>query len=222
MNAVDGSVLETHVGKAQNTNGITNSAMYSLHFGSFGGRTVQWLYFVLGLMGAFLFYSGNLLWIESRRKRRMEDQPMKTRIMASATVGVCIGSCLGIAASFGATMLADVYGADAGLWQRVACYGFVIASAIYAWFRPLPRATRDLLWLNAVLYVALGAIDLVRNLQVWTQPWTPQASAVLGVDLTGIAMGIGFAFLARASWRRATQGDPNSVWSLDATTAPAT
>lgn len=219
MSAVDGSVLATHVGKAQSINGITNSAMYSLHFGSFGGRTVQWLYFALGLMGAFLFYSGNLLWIESRRKRRQADQPLKTRLMASATVGVCIGSCLGVAAAFGATMIADACQGDAGLWQRVACYGVVVAATAYAWFRPLAKAARDLLMLNAMAYVALALMDLVRNAGAWTQPWTPQTLAVFGVDLTGMAMGLGFAFLARASWRRATQGDANSVWSVAARAA---
>lgn len=218
MSAVDGMVIETHVGPSQSINGITNSSMYALHFGSFGGRTVQWLYFILGLMGAFLFYSGNLLWIESRRKRRHADQPLKTRVMGSATVSVCIGSCLGIAASFAGTMLADTSGLDADLLQRTGFYGFVLLAAAWAWWRPLPRATTELLGLTAFMYVGLAIADLLRNLNVWTQPWTPETAAVLGVDLAGIALGVGFAVLARASRKRALEGDPNSIWSLAATT----
>jgi uncharacterized iron-regulated membrane protein len=84
----DGRVLATHVGAKLSINGISNSSLYALHFGSYGGSTVRWLYFALGLAGAFLFYSGNLLWIESRRKRRHVDQPRRTRIMARATIGV--------------------------------------------------------------------------------------------------------------------------------------
>ena len=45
-----------------------------LHFGEFGNAWVAWLYFLLGLGGAFLFWSGNLLWVESRRKRRGGEQ----------------------------------------------------------------------------------------------------------------------------------------------------
>ena len=31
---------------------------------------MRWVYFVFGLSGAFLFYSGNLLWVEKRRRTR--------------------------------------------------------------------------------------------------------------------------------------------------------
>jgi uncharacterized iron-regulated membrane protein len=55
---------------------------------------VQWLYFLLGLGGAFLFYSGNLLWIESRRKRRQVEQGRAQLVMARATVGICLGVCV--------------------------------------------------------------------------------------------------------------------------------
>src|SRR5262249_5170239 len=96
LDAASGRELMSSVGPGRSGNNIVYSALYALHFGNFGGRAVQWLYFLLGLAGAFLFYSGNLLWIESRRKRRHADQPLKTRIMARATVGVCIGSCLAI------------------------------------------------------------------------------------------------------------------------------
>ena len=46
----------------------------SLHFGDFGHLAVKWLYFILGMAGAFLFYSGNLLWVEARRNRRGATQ----------------------------------------------------------------------------------------------------------------------------------------------------
>ena len=37
------------------------NAFFALHFGSFGGNTVRWLYVLMGLAGAALFYTGNLL-----------------------------------------------------------------------------------------------------------------------------------------------------------------
>jgi uncharacterized iron-regulated membrane protein len=49
------------------------SAVFALHFGSYGGEPVRWGYFFLGLAGAFLFHSGNLQWIESRRKAERRD-----------------------------------------------------------------------------------------------------------------------------------------------------
>ncbi len=41
------------------------AAFFALHMGSFGGEPVRWTYFLLTLAGAFLFYSGNLLWVEN-------------------------------------------------------------------------------------------------------------------------------------------------------------
>ena len=40
------------------------------HFGTFGGRPTQWLWFVLGLLPAFLFGSGLWLWLRRRRAAR--------------------------------------------------------------------------------------------------------------------------------------------------------
>ncbi|ERX80195.1 PepSY domain-containing protein [Pseudomonas aeruginosa] len=75
---------------------------FALHMASFGGTTVLWLYFLLGMAGAWLFYSGNLLWIETRRRKANKHQGgtprqrLDTRLMAAATVGICLGCVCGI------------------------------------------------------------------------------------------------------------------------------
>ncbi|WP_109124416.1 PepSY-associated TM helix domain-containing protein [Dyella sp. C11] len=217
MSAHDGTVLATHVGDSYSLNGISYAALFGLHFGSFGGRTVQWLYFILGLAGAFLFYSGNLLYIETRRKRRLADQPRKTLVMARATVGVCIGSCLAISGAFVATWIAERLGVDAGMPQRVACYGLFLGACAYACLRPIANATVELLWATAGLTAAMSIVDLACSAPAMMQQWSPLAWRVLGVDLTGVALGIVFAMLARAATRRARSGDANSVWAFKAT-----
>jgi uncharacterized iron-regulated membrane protein len=220
LSARDGRVLASHVGHGQDANGISWSALYALHFGSFGGDTVRWLYFALGLAGAFLFYSGNLLWVESRRKRRHADQPLRTRIMARATVGVCIGSCLGISGAFAAALGCAHLGLDADVPQRVACYGLFLAACAWASARPAARAATELLGATAALTIAVAFADLLGNASAWTQPWTPATHAVLGVDLAGIALGLLFARLARATRRRAREGDPHSVWASPTPSLP--
>ena len=214
MSAHDGTVLATYVGDRYSLNGISYASLFGLHFGSFGGRTVQWLYFILGLAGAFLFYSGNLLWIESRRKRRHLDQPFKTQVMARATVGVCIGTCLAITGAFLATWIALRLGIDAGVPQRAACYGLFLAACAYACLRPVARATIELLWATSALTMAMAMVDLATNASSMAQAWSPLAWRVLGVDLTGLALGVVFALFARAADRRARSGDANSVWAL--------
>ncbi|QNK01092.1 PepSY-associated TM helix domain-containing protein [Dyella telluris] len=222
MSAHDGRVLGTYVGDRYSLNGISYASLFGLHFGSFGGRTVQWLYFILGLGGAFLFYSGNLLWIESRRKRRHLDQPRKTWVMARATVGVCIGSCLAISGAFVATWVAERLGVDAGVPQRAACYGLFLGACAYACLRPVARATVELLWATAALTSAMAIVDLAVNASAMLHDGSPLTWRVIGVDLTGIALGIVFALFARAAARRARTGDANSVWALRAASPSAT
>ena len=219
LSAHDGRLLGTYVGSRYSINGISNAALFGLHFGSFGGDTVRWLYFVLGLAGAFLFYSGNLLWVESRRKRRHANQPLRTRVMARATVGVCIGTCLGISGAFGAALACSHLGIDATVAQRVACYGLFLAACAWACLRPVACAAAELLYATAALTLAVALADLIGNSNHWLQPWTPATRAVLGVDLTGVAFALVFARLARAALWRGRNGDPNSVWALP---APAT
>lgn len=70
MSAVTGEIVNTqYLPGHQDGYGPAVSSFFALHFAGFGGAPVKWTYLVLGLAGAFLFYSGNLLWIESRRKR---------------------------------------------------------------------------------------------------------------------------------------------------------
>lgn len=215
MDGNTGQVLDVHVGDTYDVNGMSYAALFGLHFGFFGGTPVKWLYFVLGLAGAFLFYSGNLLWIESRRKRRKAEQPARTLWMARATVGVCIGSCLGISAAFLALAIANGRG-DPNLIQQTAAFGTLALACLWTLLRPVPHATRDLLWATAGVTALAAIVDLIRNADAWMQPWTPLHSVVLGVDLTGLALAAGFALLARASWRRARQREANSLWALPA------
>lgn len=53
---------------------LVNSLMEPLHFGDFGGLTLKWLYFFLGMMPAFLSISGTLIWLDARQQRHREAE----------------------------------------------------------------------------------------------------------------------------------------------------
>ncbi|MBB1469405.1 PepSY domain-containing protein [Pseudoalteromonas sp. SG41-5] len=72
------------------------ASIFSLHFGTYGGEWGRWAYFIMGLFGALLFYSGNLLWIDKRMKK--DANKTGTHIMAKLTIGVCLGSMLAVVA----------------------------------------------------------------------------------------------------------------------------
>ncbi|MGE7137734.1 PepSY-associated TM helix domain-containing protein [Luteibacter sp. NPDC031894] len=213
LDAVDGRVLNMQLAGVRDANHATYSAIFGLHFGSFGNLSLRWLYFLLGLAGAFLFYSGNLLYIESRRKRRQADQPMKVRAMATATVGVCIGSCFAISMTFLGSLLLPLWGASATAIVQPVCFTAFAAAILWTFWRRPAKAAVELLWGTAVVSVAVGVLDVVIYRERLARTLGEGDFGVLGVDLVAIAMGIGFAWLGIATRRRAVDGDPCSVWS---------
>ncbi|WP_373988236.1 PepSY-associated TM helix domain-containing protein [Duganella sp. BuS-21] len=187
-------------------------SLQTLHFGSFGEAAVQWMYFVLGMAGAFLFYSGNLLWIEARRKRQKLVQPRSGRLMAQATLGVCLGCVAGVAAVF----LANKLGPDGQLplWEERSYYAVFFACVLWAYARPPARAAHELLVLCAALTLAVpfahwwrtGLNPLLALLQ--------GDGVVVGVALVALLFAALYWKMARAVLHRGRHGDPHSVWSL--------
>ncbi len=150
----------------------------ALHLGEFGGRPVQWVYFGLGLLGCLLFYSGNLLWVESRRRRNgLQRRTVAT--MGRLTVGICLGTVLAIAALFLANLLLPLHGparADA----EVAVFGFTLIAALgLALWLPSARAA-------VLLAGAVGVLGLIGA-----------GLALLhgGVDAVGVVIVIGAVVL---------------------------
>lgn len=178
--------------------------LQALHFGSYGRMPLKWLYFLLGLAGAFLFYSGNLLWIESRRKRRQVKQPPRTHMMARLSVGVCLGCVAGVSALFVTARFLP-----AGQ-EKFVYYGVFLAALAWALLRPTARGTHELLLACAALtlLVPLAGLHGAHGL---TAPWS--SATVFLVDAFALLLGWTYAAMARAFRRRARNGDPNSVWA---------
>jgi uncharacterized iron-regulated membrane protein len=222
LNANTGELVASQLPGNRDANHATLSITYLLHFGEYGNAWVQWLYFLLGIGGAFLFYSGNLLWIESRRKRRQETQGRAQVAMAKATVGVCIGVCVAISAAFVASQLFEAKGMDWGVpvdvGVKVACFGTWALCAAWAILRAPIRAATELLW-AAALITAL--VPVAHGLATGAWLWKSAAlghTALFAIDLGALAMAVGFAWLARLTARRAIVGEANSVWALPART----
>lgn len=185
----------------------------SLHFGEFGHLTVKWLYFILGMAGAFLFYSGNLLWIETRRNRRGPSQTRSSKVMAQLTLGVSLGCIAGVSAAFVANRVLSA--------GHVEMTYFVLFFGALAWalLRPPIRAAYELLW---ICVVVTAAIPVANAAATGMTPWHSVSRGewvMVSVDAVACAFAWMFWRMARAVRRRGMGGDPNSVWALPTTRA---
>lgn len=63
--------------------------LYNMHFASFAGLDLRFLYFVLGLGVCVMIIAGNVLWLVKRQKRNAT--PKTITIMRALTLGACAG-----------------------------------------------------------------------------------------------------------------------------------
>jgi uncharacterized iron-regulated membrane protein len=194
------------------------SPFFALHFGSYGGEPVRWAYFFLGLAGAFLFYSGNLLWIESRRRtaRRHGEQVVQTtasRLMAAASIGVCLG-CV-CALSFAIVSTKWLYGLveDVEAWRHGIYHAVFFGALAFAFLRGAARAGVELAYVAAVGALSLPLTSAVALTAPGLGPWAAADPISVGVDIVALCAALCFAALARVTARRAELGPIDSVWS---------
>lgn len=190
---------------------------FSLHFGSYGGDMMRWVYFAFGLSGAFLFYSGNLLWLEKRRKVQRPDQALpvqtlSTRLMAAGTVGVCLGTVAGVCFTLVAGKLFAATAENINFVYLFVYYSVFLAALAWAYLRGAARSSVDLLWLCVIAALSIPCSSAFMALR------SAPNSTGLGVELVAIAMALAFIYAARKTGKRIREEAKDSVWSLQTST----
>lgn len=193
------------------------TVIFALHFATFGGATVKWIYFLLGMAGAFLFYSGNLLWIESRRRRAQNgtepQQKRSVRIMAALTVGVSLGCIAGISLSLVAGKWLHGHVSSLNTWHVIVYYAVFFACIAWSLLRGASRSAVELLWLCTIATLFIPLTSLLGVLVPETGVWANGSPSAQGVDISALFAALCFGWMARVTQRRQQQGQPDSVWA---------
>ena len=216
INPYTGDIMSrTYLPGQQPASSAVLTSFFALHFGNFGGVPVRWGYFFLGLAGAFLFYSGNLLWIESRRKKARKSnpdpvQPLKTKVLGALTVGISLGCIAGISLTLSAAKFLPGRVQDLELWHSLIYYGVFIAAIGWAFLRGTARSAVELQWAAAVATLSIPLVSVLSVLVPglgWTHPgqsWLVEITAVAGAGL--------LFFTAHRTRRRIRQAPEDSIW----------
>ena len=197
-------------------------SMFSLHFGNYGGDFTRWLYLALGLGGAFLFYSGNILWIESRVKRQKNPnlappaQRKDVQFIANLTIGACLGTVFGIVMSMLVGRWAYVLSPELhsiNAWFMYIYYAIFIFSLMLSFVLGAARAFPTLL-LSIVIVLLLMPLTsaialLLPEIGLWSSP-----SSLWWVDVFAIIFaGLFFRFYRQAQ-ARVQSAEVGSLWSV--------
>lgn len=214
IDTVTGDIIESdYLPSVQGGWYATVTSFFALHFGNFGGATVRWAYFLLGLAGAFLFYSGNLLWIESRRKKERKsgavEQTRATRILGALTTGVPLGCIAGISLTIAAAKWLPEGLTDAATWHSRIYYLVFVLAVIWALVRGAARSGMELLWVAAT---ATALIPLASLAALAGVGWNHGGADRL-IDGVAIIGAVALVLMAGPARRRALDGPRDSVWS---------
>ena len=191
------------------------NAFFMLHFGSYGGNAVRWLYVLLGLAGALVFYTGNLLWLESRRRKQRDAglplQKRSTRVLGALTVGVSLGSVAGISATLAATKWLPAQVDNVAAWHEGIYYAVFSASVIWAFVRGTARGATELLCVAAFM-TALVPLGSVAGVLGVGGAWNHGGSGI-AIDLTALIVAPLLLIIAAHTRKRAVHGNRDSIWS---------
>ncbi|TGD73388.1 PepSY domain-containing protein [Mangrovimicrobium sediminis] len=221
LDPVSGAIEMTdYMPGMQDAWGATITSFFSLHFGTYGGAPIRWAYFFLGLAGAALFYTGNLLWLESRRTRQRArsagavTQRRSVQVMGALTVGVSLGCIAGLSLTIAAAKLLPALVADLELWHAGLYYAVFVGVIAWSFWRGVARAAVELL---AFAAAATATIPLVSLLSLWLPGvgWNHADLSVL-VDVVALAGSLVLALLARRTARRVRRAPADSLWFIAA------
>ena len=218
LSAVTGTLIKDNRASRQDLDRRVGTVILALHTGEYGGITIIWAYFFLGFSGAWLFYSGNLLWIETRRKKARKEgeveQSRSTRLLGSATVGICLGCVAGLSLTIVAAKWLHGRVADLDAWHAYIYYAVFLGSITWAFAWGAARSAVHLTWLCAAFTVAIPLTTLL----AWAFPmlgmWAHGSAATVGVDIVAFIGALCFAWVATATAWRVKNGPADSVWSI--------
>ena len=181
------------------------NGFFTLHFGGFGGSTVRWLYFLMGLSGSLLFLTSNILWIEKRQKKQ-KKQKKSTTIMARLTVGVAVGTLMGIVLAFLAARWLPHSDVDIGWWQKFAYYSGFLSCIAWALLQSPIRAARHQL-------IVLIALSTLLAFSAFNQLDRTNLEAI-SMGFAAVVFAISGSLLATLSWLRKREAlmGTDSAW----------
>lgn len=219
-------VLTDYMPGMQRPVGATITSFFTLHFGSFGGTPIRWSYFLLGLAGSVLFYTGNLLWIERRRTKARSgfptadvEQARSSRVMGALTVGISLGCVTGISLTIAAAkILALLTDHPETLHTTVYYLAFTCAIA-WAFHRGTARAAREIALAAAVATLLIP----VTSLLAWIFPgfaWVHLDRSLL-VDGVAVLGACALLLIARRTSKRIRRAPRDSIWYAGAETRTA-
>ncbi len=197
-------------------------SMFALHFGVYGGEPVRWIYVLFGLGGAYLFYSGNILWIETRLRKQKNlnlPQPQQRKdvvFMANLTIGACLGCMLAIFSSMLIGRWSYVIAPQLSSHNHVFMYVYYIifiASIIHSFTVGAAKALPQISLAIAIILVLIPLTSILAYLLPINGLWYSSGVLVI-IDIVALVFALFFLRCYQKAQDRAISSPAGSIWSI--------
>lgn len=182
---------------------MTQSVLSGLHFVQFGGATMRWLYFGMGLASSAMIATGLVLWVVKRQGRHTAMDGVGYRLVEGFNVAAVAGLLVATAAFFWANRLlpAELPGRELRELQMfftawILCLGYALLKKN---FRQCPslRIWTIQLSIAAMLFGLLPIVNAITTESHLLQALSQGQWEVAGFDLSFLVSGLGLAWTAR-------------------------
>jgi uncharacterized iron-regulated membrane protein len=182
---------------------VTAGAMIGLHAGRWADDTIRWIYFLCGVGGSIMVASGLVLWTVKRREKLPDPaRPyLGFRIVERLNIGFVAGFPAALVGFLWANRLLPASmaeRADAEVNAMFALWGLLL---VHAFMRRTRSAWVEQLGFTAGLLIALPLFDMLATSKGLPATIAAGDATLAGVDATLLALGIAYAWAARAVHR---------------------
>ncbi len=196
----------------------TQRAMRTLHFANFGGYTVRWLYFLLGMTGAVMIATGSILFMVKRRQRALKEFGHATqrvyRVVDVLNVAAISGLLIACVGYLWINRLLPLEITGRAGWEVSLFFALWAATLLHSALRPVNQAWREQLLAFAALCLLLpfvNAFTVGEHLlsYLYERDWR-----AAGVELTVIIFGL-LALKTAQKLRRKTAANDRQAASVN-------
>lgn len=165
------------------------SIIYHLHFGDFGGKPLQIIFFILGLMGCLVIISGIVIWLVARDKNNVPAYKRKFNFWAA---NFFLAGCLSMlpVTAFTFVLLKILPVVNQSVIYQVFFYSWLLLGVYLLVLRNLARMNRHVLLLSFITCLAVPCTNgFATGSWMWTT-WQSGATDIFFIDALFLTLSV--------------------------------
>lgn len=168
--------------------------MRIMHFANFGGYSVRWLYFIMGMAGALMMATGAILFLVKRRQKSLNEFGSQTarvyRVIEVLNIAAISGLAVACMAYFWLNRLIPVDIADRASWEIKGFFYLWLAMLFHAACRPGMKAWFEQWSLFTLLALLLPVMNLLTTGHWLPSYWLAGDLSSVGFEVTVLVFGL--------------------------------